>query len=93
MVGIPFYGGIERFTRLCGDGVTTEHLAATPRPPSRQNRIGARPGVIDDFGLPRRTLLNCLDGVDEERFQMLRGKNESRKRVGGDNTERFQQLK
>ena len=44
----------------------------TPRPPSGRNAAGARPGELDDFGLPRRTHRIGRDGVDDERSPRLR---------------------
>ena len=44
----------------------------TPRPPSGRNAAGARPGGLDDFGLPRRTRRLGRDGVDDERSPLLR---------------------
>ena len=44
----------------------------TPRPPSGRNAAGARPGGLDDFGLPRGTCRAGRDGVDDERSPLLR---------------------
>merc|ERR1712147_433757 len=44
----------------------------TPRPPSGRNAAGARPGGLDDFGLPRGTRRLGRDGVDDERSLLLR---------------------
>ena len=44
----------------------------TPRPPSGRNAAGARPGGLDDFGLPRGTRRLGRDGVDDERSPLLR---------------------
>ena len=44
----------------------------TPRQPSGRNAAGARPGGLDDFGLPRRTRRLGRDGVDDERSPLLR---------------------
>ena len=44
----------------------------TPRPPSGRNAVRARPGGLDDFGLPRRTRRLGRDGVDDERSPLLR---------------------
>ena len=44
----------------------------TPRPPSGRNAVRARPGGLDDFGLPRGTCRAGRDGVDDERSPLLR---------------------
>ena len=44
----------------------------TPRSPSGRNAAGARPGGLDDFGLPRGTRRAGRDGVDDERSPLLR---------------------
>jgi hypothetical protein len=44
----------------------------TPRPPSGRNAVRARPGDLDDFGLPRGTRRAGRDGVDDERSPLLR---------------------
>ena len=44
----------------------------TPRPPSGRNAVRARPGGLDDFGLPRGTRRLGCDGIDDERSPLLR---------------------